>query len=99
MTTNDAKERLGKIYWLAVLEKNGQATEEQHDELGEIIQEVMSLDIMSTSILFMRYRWRFPFKAIAKEIHYSVAQTRRLHDAAVEKYRKTQERSSPSGTD
>lgn len=86
MTTNDAKERLGKIYWLAVLEKNGAATQEQYDELDEILREVMSLDIRSTSVLLLRYRWRMTFKLIAEQMHYSVKQVRRIYDKALEKY-------------
>ncbi len=86
MTKPEAKERLWKLYWLTKLEKNGQATEEQHDELDEILREVMSLDIRSTSILLLRYRWRATFSYIAEELHYSTKQIRRIHEKALEKY-------------
>lgn len=86
MTKPEAKERLWKLYWLTKLEKNGQATEEQHDELDEILREVMSLDIRSTSVLLLRYRWRATFSYLAEELHYSTKQIRRIHDKALEKY-------------
>lgn len=86
MTKPEAKERLWKLYWFTTLEKNGQATEEQYDELDEIIQEVMSLDIRSTSVLLLRYRGRASFSYIAEELHYSTKQIRRIHDKALEKY-------------
>lgn len=95
MTTNDAKERLGRLFWDDLQIKHGKGDPELVAELNEITAELQSLDAQSTSILMLRYRSRLPFKDIAKAIHYSVAQTRRLHDAAVEKYRKAQEERNP----
>lgn len=92
MTTAEAKERLGSLFWIAILIRRGEAPKEQEELLDEIIAELLALDAQSASILLYRYRWRLPFKDIAREINYSVAQTRRLHDAALEKYRKAQER-------
>lgn len=85
MTRNEAKERLWKLHWLAMLEKNG-VPPEYHAEAREIAEEVTRLDARSQAVILLRYCQRMTFKRIAEQMHYSVKQVRRIHDKALEKY-------------
>ena len=44
MTTAEAKERLGSLFWIAILIRRGEATKEQEELLDEIIAELLALD-------------------------------------------------------
>lgn len=91
MTTEDAKKRLESLYWLGIIK----AQEEFSGELATytqraqqaIIDEISRIeDPKTVLILVLRYAHRWPFKDIARRIHYSVRQTQRLHDQALEAY-------------
>lgn len=91
MTTEAAKKRLETLYWLSALQIQdafeGEISEKARDTEKLIGAELSQIaDPQAVLILSLRYQRRWPFKEIARAIHYSVRQTRRLHDQALEAY-------------